>query len=196
MKIWAIGYRTHEEERELSSSADFLRFALDPIEPVRGRVLDPDGRPAAGARILEGYGRARAAIAGSDGAFELAGMPTRLHLTAVLPGFAPSESIAFEHTGEARATGPVLVLRPAHRAAGRVVAADGPPVAAATLKSSVFGTEPALTAPDGSFELVDLPVGAHTLWITLSDGTKGGPFTLSIGETAADPIELRLPRRE
>ena len=195
VKIWAIGYRTHEEERELFSSADALRFTLDPLEPVRGRVVDPDGRPAAGARIREGYGRAREAIAGGDGTFELAGMPTTLHLTAVLPGFAPAESTPFEHTGEANANGPVLVLRRAHRAAGRVLDADGHALAGVQVKSSLFGTEPASTAPDGSFELVDLPAGAHTLWLTLPDDTKAGPFPLSIGATPADPIELRLPPR-
>jgi len=196
IQVHAIGFRTHEEERELFSSADALRFTLDPLEPVRGRVVDPDGRPAAGARILEGYGRAHEAIAGGDGAYELAGMPTTLHLTAVLPGFAPSESRAFEYTGEASATGPVLVLRRAHRAAGRVLDAAGHALEGAQLKSSTFGTEPALTAPDGSFELVDLPAGAHTLWITLPDDTKAGPFPFTIGEAPSNPIELRLPRRE
>lgn len=195
IQVHAIGFRIHEEERELASSADSLRFTLNPLEPVRGRVVDPDGRPAAGARILEGYGRAREAIAGGDGAFELAGMPTTLHLIAVLPGFAPAESTPFEHTGEASANGPVLVLRRAHRAAGRVLDADGHALAGVQVKSSVFGTEPASTAPNGTFELVDLPDGAHTLWLTLSDGTQEGPFMLSIGETAADPIELRLPPR-
>lgn len=93
VRLWAIGYRFHGEQVVLSSDTDALTFALEPIEPVRGRVLDPEGRPAAGARILEGYGRGREARAASDGTFELAAMPCRLHLTATLPVFGCEDGL-------------------------------------------------------------------------------------------------------
>jgi len=177
----------------LSSAADSLTFSLDPIEPVRGRVLDPQGRPAAGARILEGYGRGREASAARDGTFELVGMPCKLHLSAVLPGFAPSEMVVFEHRGDATADGPVLVLRPAHRVAGRVLDVDGHAVDGATVECSLFGCESARTTSDGTFELVDLPAGSFTLWVTRPDKTKTGPFDMNIDQIPPTPLELCLP---
>jgi hypothetical protein len=193
--VVAPGFGKHEETVELSSSANVLRFSLDPIEPVRGRVVDPDGRPVAGALVSEGYGRGQPVTTSPDGSFELLAEDGGLHLSATLPGFAPSELLRLVHSGKPTSEIHLLTLRRSCRFAGLVLDADGVPVARAQVMAR-HGTESPkqlLTESDGSFVLVDLPAGGQS--VTITAGGQVQRFDVMLAQDNANAHEFRLPPR-
>lgn len=173
------------------------QLRLDPpwgeieADEIRGVVLGPDGAPAAGAEVLAhptdlaidasgeraaGDPRIRATIADGAGWFSLSDLPRaawfRLAIRAA--GFSPV-SVGPLAAGSHQ----VVVLDPAVRVVGRVMALDGAPIAGAKLRAltSLDGSSllrEAESAADGSYVLPDLPslrvrrrtAGADSLWIT------------------------------
>ena len=148
---------------------------------VTGRVVDPDDRPVAGARIQAiprrsgvwrgARGRSFEGTSDAAGHFTLGdlrrGEPVTL--LAEKPGYAGSRLVGVEVPTEA----PVeLVLEPAARVSGRVRDPEGRPVEDAAVVVDLSGgrgwrgrsgTEPTRTDPEGRFTLVEVPPGDVTL---------------------------------
>jgi protocatechuate 3,4-dioxygenase beta subunit len=150
---------------------------------VSGKVLDPHGRPAAGATVYVSASDAtnwpggteavvRQATAGADGAFRLE-MPTpsehwTVTVAALKAGYGPGLRAVWRGTP---ATGLALVLTEANSIAGRVVDAAGAPIAGARVKPGwIIDSEgdggsqipeaalaPATTDAQGKFRLAPLP---------------------------------------
>jgi hypothetical protein len=136
---------------ERGAGTPWLELALLPERTVRGRVLDPGGRPLAGVHVAaEGHVQVLAAVAsrdhaeartGSDGTFVLAGLhPGVTHtLTLMTPGLAHAPlALAPGLPGDGADTGGELVLgdlvlAPSALVAGAVVDADGAPIAGAEI---------------------------------------------------------------
>jgi hypothetical protein len=123
---------------------DELVVTLTPADPVRGRVLDPDGKPLIGAR-----GRG---LLGEDGSLSQPLPTAEFEASPLRPG--RSRFLYFRHTtrklagvaGVSKAgAGPVdVTLRPWGSVTGRVLEANGSPAGHAV--AVVFVGE---TGPDG-----------------------------------------------
>src|SRR5262249_16920289 len=98
--VGASGYRDAQQHVLVRPSTEPLRFVLERAGIVRGRVLDPEGNPVAGASIAEGEGpRSRGdetetALSGASGCFEIPVSSDDVRLEASRVGFAPSEPLA------------------------------------------------------------------------------------------------------
>ncbi len=171
---------------------------------LRGRVVDGDGNPVAGARLLllrqtpDGVVTSQSA---SDpaGRFafnalaegEQADLEVRAEgfVTTLLPGLASASE-----------GGPLeIVLAAGIRLSGLVLDADGQPVAGA-LVSAVAGSgegagQPRLSATDadGRFDIAELPAGELSLRARRANGPAGPELRLEVaaGENRAD-LELKL----
>lgn len=170
---------------------------------IKGVVLLPDGRPAAGAavRAQNRFADSRQnAVAGPDGAFVFHDLDDRLHtVTASHPGLPEGKVQGIEPGG-----GPVRIqLHSPASLAGRVRLPDGRPAPSyslALLLAQVPGQriEPrvarapvrteSIHAADGAFELRDLGPETYELVVTSANGLAG-----HVGGIAITPEH---PRRE
>jgi hypothetical protein len=164
---------------------------------IRGTVLDPAGRPVAGARVLaqpEFEGAAfSSARSGPDGTFEARNLVAgswRLTARARIPGAGEAEASRVD----AGATGIVLRLPEVRTIAGRVLGPDGLPHGSRgrIRVLDAAGNQVASTRWDatGSFETGGVPPGTYTL-----SAEFAGPPALAGTATAragAVGVEVRL----
>lgn len=177
-----------------------LEVALAPPATLAGKVLGPDGRPAA-ARIsvvplLADAGRApveetASAGAGPDGSFRVEGLgPGTFALRAEAPGL---HAVLLARVAMPRARPLELRLERLAAVRGEVLASDGRPAAGAVVRalSSHHAVE-AVAGADGRFAL-EVPAGAHHVVTALGDEAAAlpGPTTLAPGG-ALDGVALRL----
>ncbi len=156
-----------------------------------GRVLDPEGRPAAGVRLRVGW---RQAVSGADGGYRVEGLPlgpTQLQVEAVASGrwWAEPRNVPI-------AAGPATVadlrLVPAGEISGQVLQADGRPWADALVwLGKPGGQTVARTRSDeqGRFVLHALP-GDYTLRTGGYRQSDPVRITLRAGQ-AEPPVNLR-----
>jgi hypothetical protein len=144
---------------------------------ITGRVLDPDGHPAAQTHV-SGYASSIwvGANARTDGSFVLGPLPRGsflLDASAYFSSFAPSEHLQVD----AGARDVVLRLRRGGKLAGRVVDASGAglvaQIAVAIPGDKMGGVHMPTSNPDGSFEVQGLLPGTYALAATLTDGRAG-----------------------
>ncbi len=143
-----------------------------PARSFSGRLVDPDGRPLAGALVWPRWDPGVQAITDERGGYTfLRPLSPRFEIRAAAPGFAPGR-LALSHGQAAYGTVPDLVLQASGTAAGRVLDDAGRGVASAQVTASplegatrrdvtpVYAT----TAGDGRFELRGLVPGvSHRL---------------------------------
>jgi protocatechuate 3,4-dioxygenase beta subunit len=169
------------------------RGAAAPAESaLTGRVLDPQGAPVAGARVLLGEGSAgflrgtaldakgasrffelQETATDAQGRFRFEGLEaSALRLAVRASGFAPYDAVDIPRPSSAVLAD--IVLESGVRLAGRVVDADGRPAAGVEVLRGVaessgpfrFGGQSApatVTAADGSFVVDVLAAGPWTL---------------------------------
>ena len=184
-----------------------IQLPRDPNPPVAGRVLLPDGKPAAGAWVTADvggpFGDGRGVEADRDGRFRFAALSPRAQLRAALQDLESAEAVAVRGGEEDL----VLHLQPRDKSAGslKVIVHDaaGKPVPGAQVKLSVqtgeFGiqsTDPAwVTGADGTYLFKELsPTRRYRLWIE-ADGFgvgQGDVPPLKAGElTEAGPVVMK-----
>ncbi|MBK9033099.1 MAG: carboxypeptidase regulatory-like domain-containing protein [Myxococcales bacterium] len=146
----------------------------DPVT-VNGRVVDGDGQPVAGAKIL-----AAATISpggptdrlqfesDADGAFTARTPAGWLRLEARKDGDLSPAIAQWYNSGETRAL--VLTIAPPVALRGKVIAADGTPVVGARVRLSATAVYDTTSLGDGSFE-VGAPAGQpYLVKVKHSDG--------------------------
>ncbi|MCP4645051.1 MAG: redoxin domain-containing protein [bacterium] len=122
---------------ELKAGEDMtdLVYEISPPLLFKGKVVDPDGKPLAGATVTRSWGRTTSATSGDDGTFELAMENQRMgeHEHVLLKG-SHGETLRGTYYGPMTsiedASGTVE-LKPLAKAHGRITDAEGKPLAKA-----------------------------------------------------------------
>lgn len=136
---------------------------------LEGRVLDDVGHPIAGAVInLKNANNVYPTrlVSGADGRYKMVAMPSDVKLSVASierPGFVGVPGAKIERAGDALLVSDVVLKRRGARFVGRVVDDKGQPVAGASVAPIEAGIEPAQSAADGTFVLLDLPAGECSL---------------------------------
>jgi len=169
LNVSKIGFETQRQRIVVADGGQELEFVLLPVRhqiPVQGIVIDPQGRPIAGA-LLGGE-----VTTGPDGRFHigghLRGHRGQIHVAAehFVPQIAQVESNEAEVQTEAR-----IVLKPGHKINGRIIDEAGEPLrdvevrvdarmrrAGPVQDSAPFAPLPlVLSDEDGGFEFDTLP---------------------------------------
>lgn len=189
---------------------------------AKGRVLRPDGSPAADASIvllpvefdvgasdatlvlLEGTQRKNTRSA-SDGSFELAGLPDgAFRVRATLSGSAPALSAVFTTGTTPNVELGTLRLSPQCVVGGRVVDTSGNGVARAVVRAeSAAGDPGGVTASDadGAFRFDGLAAGTWTIRAVRAHGQLGaldevGEAVVEVAQNAPASVTIRVTRRE
>jgi hypothetical protein len=209
LRIEASGYRTFISEETIGGNKpppEELRFELVPAEDVRGTILDPNGKPVAGALI---------SVRPANLLTSVAGTPTPEHVRLVtdrrgqfrFPAQAQSFSLhVLASQGSVvrrfgRNKWDLGEVRLQQNASVRgVVLRDGAPLEGATVNLYYgIGSDYAQTDADGRFEFPDLPSGNVTLHTTMPsrDGAEdtnperlSKSIQLEPGDTANVTVEF------
>jgi protocatechuate 3,4-dioxygenase beta subunit len=195
----AAGFLPTIQPVELASgqSRDDLRVVLHRGSTVAGRVLGPDGTPAAGAEVsLTTQGRfagpsGTSTRADGDGAYVLDAVPLGPRtFTAQLPGTAPKVSDLTVRPGENRLD---FQLADGLEVAGRVVDLTGAPVGGARISLSAgdFQRHDTASGDDGSFRFSGLRGGTYRLSAQF-EGFAPASREVKLAETSLQGVELRL----
>ncbi|MHC4940612.1 MAG: carboxypeptidase-like regulatory domain-containing protein [Planctomycetota bacterium] len=131
----------HFEIRDLVAEPELkVHFQNETTFLTRGVVVDPDGKPVAGAYIHDFRNARRSAVSGEDGTFGLPGAPPEEHgsLEAIAPGYART---IVESGANVR-----IVLVPSIAFKGRVTDTAGRPIIRARVVMRSMDDPPLVTA--------------------------------------------------
>jgi len=193
-----------------------LAIELARARILRGRVVDSEGDPVAGASVvalalppslsnpasaarLPELGRpVGQATAGADGGFTLRDLaPGRLRLVANARGFLPASDGEIEVPEEGESDALELTLRRGAVVEGRVLTARGDPAPGARVRvvdngDRSFGAEPPATAADedGRYRLAGVAPGARALRAERDDAPPA-TASLAVG-SGANHLDLTL----
>ncbi len=185
-------------------TVDVGTLRMEPGGGLDGRVVDADGEPLAGARVILARDRAGVPAAADPawqpaatdraGRFRFTGLPAAgtLHLRAWQAGYLHRwEPLS----AAARRAEVVVVLAPALRLAGQVVGAGGEPLPGASvlLEAAQGGRYRRRTDDRGRFELEGLEAGGYTLRAHF-EAARSAPLAVSL--PADGGADLRLLLRE
>ncbi|AUX38054.1 MULTISPECIES: carboxypeptidase regulatory-like domain-containing protein [Sorangium] len=171
-------------------------------EPVRGVVLDPEGRPSAGAVVRCRDEPGMTASADTEGRFELPPEADGCTATAAQPPLGDAEP-----TRLAAGRDNVLHLVAAGAIAGEVVDQSGRPVeayllaiesfvpAGAAARGSADGRARKVTDPGGAFRLNELAPGRYVLTVSAAGRppTRSSAVDVEAGRTI-EGVRIVLPQ--
>ncbi|MCR9247684.1 MAG: sigma-70 family RNA polymerase sigma factor [bacterium] len=184
--VWADRFDPGRGAEIVAGETATLELALPVGQLVRGRVVDPDDRPVAGARIdvlmphLLGRDPESLAISNADGQFEIRGAPHPSMLGARAPGYRAS-ALKFAYGKEGSTVDVTLRVTPGGGIVeGTVVDANGAPIEQAIVcvgSGRVQGVgqgniedQPPLPAflrtdAKGHFRAVGVAPGENPVWV-------------------------------
>ncbi|MEM8883356.1 MAG: sigma-70 family RNA polymerase sigma factor [Planctomycetota bacterium] len=173
---------------EMVEEGAFLRIVVAPAPLIRGRVVDPEGRPVAHARVVRPGGHDYERYTDQDGRFSMYPLPavkpggkTSFYVTR--PGYARLEFESAEPE-------PTLTLRPVGTIVGRLVDPDGNPIVGARIGAN---RQYVFSESDGRFR-VWLPSGGFHLRIQ-RDGFRLHGQSVRGGDSDQDLGDLELRPR-
>ncbi len=159
---------------------DGVKIVMEAGAAVQGRVLDPDGKPVAGAAVVQHKEYdifttyKEAAVTGEDGEYMLTDLPKQQTLKAKKEGYAESELLKLTLApGESRADAD-LSLRQGFTITGRVTSSNGGgPVPGAHISGQGGDSQwySASADKDGKFELKDMADSTYRVSASTSEGS-------------------------
>lgn len=176
---------------------------------VAGVVVDPDGKPLAGARVvyrglsdrsLRANRRLDAVVSDKAGQFAIPALPKgSFTFTASAEGYAPGASDTILLDGATETTGVEVRMEPGATLRGRVVNTAGQPVPGARVRVSVQtqgmrgrgrrgGVRQIFTDEEGAYELTGLPRKPHDV-IAVHDNASSEIQAAALGQ---DPYEVEM----
>ena len=190
-----------------AEGARHRRLELVAGAPVSGVVIDPEGAPVAGARVvwsgvsdwtMSASDRHDAAVTGADGRFRIDALPAgSFRFTARHPDFAPGHSQSIALDGSERAGVEIRLPRGAVLA-GRVIDSAGAavPFARVRVRERVAGFQidrPRQTTADdrGRFEMKALPIAAVEV-VATGDAAASSLEVVKLGAGGVRDLELVL----
>ncbi len=194
--VWWVSDVVRPVRREILLAAGETATVELPVEigvEVAGVVLDEDGEAVQGARLSAVVGGAPAtATTDSRGTFRMRGLaPGELRLTVVADGLVERRVVLGELADRERRTGLEIVLARGSSLAGRIVDADGEPVAKVSIEiesTSSRRSHSATTDDEGRFRVSGLDDGPFAV-----DATRGAQRAAAEGVAAGThDLELRL----
>jgi hypothetical protein len=204
-----VGGRTTWIETPLDLASGTVRDDFEVVVPrglvLRGRILDPEGRPVAGVFLSVqrpgGDGFAGSASTASDGVFEIAGLEAGEYvMRSTMSMVSTAEARRWFASGQwtARAGGAPLdlVLPLVTSIAGRVVAADGKPQVGANISAWDAGAGMAdassRTDANGEFSLSVRAGATFELRANIKVGDTVLRGSLASVASGASSVEVRL----
>jgi hypothetical protein len=185
--------RYHAQALDVSISGPTeLRFVLEPAGMIRGHVLDPSGRPMAGARVINGSAFAfQYATTDASGAFWFYSESSPARVSAGASGFARTGTLELDPHDERSASSVVLRLRESCLLEGRVSgrAPESVEVAIELIDDILY----AEVEPDGSFHRAEIPPGTGQVFVNTWDGSEelSGP-RVTVEFTPGTPARVEL----
>jgi hypothetical protein len=185
VRAWGYGEAQMDGAAISDAPAGRLRIELEPVEPVRGMVVDDAGQPVAGALVFAdamppGGGNRNADVvakSGSDGVFEARSLsPTTRVLVAYHVGFAPGQA-AFTPQQDFV----TIHLVKGGTLTGRItIGGEVPAMASVSVRSSSAGAGPPLynqnCDTDGRYTLTSVPPGEYRVSGGVFLGGRGMPL--------------------
>ncbi|HEX6884029.1 MAG TPA: sigma-70 family RNA polymerase sigma factor [Planctomycetota bacterium] len=170
-------------------------FALEDGVTITGRVSDGrDESPLAGARVFAWGDRERVVVTNALGEYRLAGVAvgSSADLHVACDGFGTfSTRVAYVGASGARQD---FFLLPGRSARGRVIDADGAPVAGASVGAGSLAdgmdARAATTGADGRFELTDLRIDLRHSLLVRAPGHACAVFDFPVREFEVPEIDL------
>jgi hypothetical protein len=186
-----------------------VELALEPGGTLEGTVTAAGGAPAAGARVRldvvagpDTGAPARLALADERGRFRFEGVPAGQVTLAAVHALGAARSAA-QPVGPGQQASVALTLEAPAAVEGRVVGADGKPVAGVPVVAVAEeqGVTPAvaLSGADGRYRLAPLAAGAQRVVLVAGGRWRPGfaeaerAVTARAGETVSG-VDLALPR--
>lgn len=181
-----------------------LRLVLPGLSRVQGRVVDLTGKAVPGAEVSRfatlrtGFsvlsrGAPILALSGDDGRFVLDDVPAgSMRVSASRDGYLSGESGELEVLPGRDLEGVELVLRPGASVSGRVLDADGEPVAgvdvSVQMDDAPWGRGRGVASDgDGRYRLPEVPPGLRTLVAQSDDGGRAAlEIEVKAGENSLD----------
>jgi hypothetical protein len=204
-----VGGRTTWIETQLTLEKGQVRDDLEVVIPrglaLRGRTIDPEGRPVAGVFLsipsADGKGFAGSASTASDGVFEIAGLqPGECVLRTMLSPVSTAEARKRFASGKWTVTpggdAHDFVLPVITTITGHVVAADGKPRAGVYVsawdKDSTMADASNQSDANGQFKLSVRAGATFDLRATLKSGDVVLRGALPAVASGTDGVEMRL----
>ncbi|MCU0724418.1 MAG: carboxypeptidase-like regulatory domain-containing protein, partial [Planctomycetes bacterium] len=164
---------------------------------LHGRTVREDGSTVEGAVISHGHGSPAIARSDAGGHFVLGNFNPceRSGIEARLEGFVPARHRWSSPEDALRGEEVVLVLREARELTGRVLTADGDPLAGVSVWARSI-PDPVLSSADGRFRVLGLPPDPFDLVIFGLPGEDGGwqPRVIPGVVPGGPALEARLER--
>ncbi|HSN85637.1 MAG TPA: carboxypeptidase-like regulatory domain-containing protein, partial [Thermoanaerobaculia bacterium] len=187
-------------QREVDPKAGPIEVVLHPAAKVSGRVLSPEGKGIAGARIkytpLYLQRTQPWYTTDSEGHFELPEQaPGEIELEVTALGYLPGEKVRITVQAGQSVEDVELVLSPGVALAGLVLAEDGEPLFGASVVNGGEPSQLTKTDPEGRYVLSGLKPGEQGFQVTFQ-GFKDAVQTLEIrpGENRLDWALVRYER--
>lgn len=185
-----------------------VRLVLQPSAAVEGRVVDPDGKPVPGTRVVVdpadpmamgrmrvfSASRMRQAVADESGFFRVEDViPGAIEVRAIATGYTTAELKNLEVRPGQELRGVEVVLAPGAVIEGRVFSPSGKPLVGATVslsESSGFTFRGGASDGDGRYRLDGIPPGTRIVQAEHEDYRRAvRELEVRLGENSLD---LRL----